>query len=302
VEGDVFLAVGDGALGQERLLSGAYCPLDVEKARSRRAVMFAVGQAGECAHCLERDRVGDAGQEQGGGEQGEEAVGLVAPAVARLREVLEAAQDEEALAAGVGDDGRQVGERGDAGHLVEGPQHRPPLVGDEGVLAYLVEEGADGRRVLLRLGAGDDDVDGVPAGREGGEVEGDRHTPEVDPVAETIRWLGTSRAQAFAIEQLEKEPSLTRVGDGDRRMALIEPEPWMIEAVGPPPLAGPEREHWARDVGRIAAYRDIYQITDPTDALGPEPTDPDQRRSWALARMTVIEHQRAMELEKGLTL
>jgi DNA primase catalytic core len=51
--------------------------------------------------------------------------------------------------------------------------------------------------------------------------------------------------------------------------ALLEPELWM-ENITPPPPPGAEREAWAAALRQVLAYRDRYQITDPTDPLGPE--------------------------------
>ena len=130
----------------------------------------------------------------------------------------------------------------------------------------------------------------------------DRHLDGPDPVTETLRRLGTSQAQTLAVEQLYPDSQAPLPRGADRQAALSDPAPWMIEALGPPPLAGPDRGHWARDVERIAAYRDSYAVADPADALGPEPGDADQRRAWNLARLTVLEHQRDLEVEKGLTL
>ncbi|MFI6428396.1 MobF family relaxase [Promicromonospora sp. NPDC050880] len=51
--------------------------------------------------------------------------------------------------------------------------------------------------------------------------------------------------------------------------ALLEPELWM-ENITPPPPQGAAREAWAMALRQVLAYRDRYQITNPTDPLGPE--------------------------------
>jgi hypothetical protein len=51
--------------------------------------------------------------------------------------------------------------------------------------------------------------------------------------------------------------------------ALLEPELWM-ENITPPPLPGAARYEWAVALRQVLAYRDRYQITDPTDPLGPQ--------------------------------
>ncbi|MGH9116033.1 MAG: hypothetical protein ACRDWW_09420, partial [Acidimicrobiales bacterium] len=88
-----------------------------------------------------------------------------------------------------------------------------------------------------------------------------------------------------------------------RSAILADPDPWMIDVLGPPPLERDRQDRWARNVERIAAYRDIYQISDAADPLGPRPAEPTQRRAWDLARLGVDEHRRSLDLEvEGLHL
>ena len=128
---------------------------------------------------------------------------------------------------------------------------------------------------------------------------------EIDPVVQTIRRLGESKAQTLATEQLD-HPRVNGDERGSERaerlVLLSDPAPWLVDTLGPPPLAGPERERWARCAERIAAYRDIYAITDPADPLGPRPESSEQRRAWDLAQLAITEHQRSLELERGLHL
>lgn len=122
----------------------------------------------------------------------------------------------------------------------------------------------------------------------------------VDPVAQTIRRLSTSQAQALASDQLPGRPSspdrsITGPGlphPGRVPAVLADPEPWMLETLGPPPVTGPGRERWARTAERLAAYRDIWAVTDPAEPLGPRPDDPDQRRAWHLARLALDDYDR----------
>lgn len=63
--------------------------------------------------------------------------------------------------------------------------------------------------------------------------------------------------------------------------ALHTREPWVI-ALGPIPASGRERQQWRRCAVVVAAYRDRYQITDPTP-LGTEPEGAAQRIDRARA-------------------
>lgn len=122
-------------------------------------------------------------------------------------------------------------------------------------------------------------------------------------VGELTRQLGASRAEQLALDQLPTPAAHhppVRSFDPQRAAVLADPAPFMLTALGPPPLDGPGRDRWATAAARLAAYRDIYAVTGP-DPLGPEPgTDP-QRRAWALARLAIDEQARDRHLEQGLT-
>lgn len=171
VEGEAALSVGDDVFGEEGFSAGGGGPAVASPAPGL-AVMGAVDLAGDGGDGPQGGGVGDAGQDGGGGEQGEESVGGGSPAGAGLGEILEAGEDEEALGAGVGDDGREVGEGSDVGDLVEGEQDRRPRRGAAGGgLVDLVEEGADEGAVLVLGVGGGADVDGVGRVRERFGVE-----------------------------------------------------------------------------------------------------------------------------------
>ncbi|MCO1658901.1 MobF family relaxase [Pseudonocardia humida] len=46
---------------------------------------------------------------------------------------------------------------------------------------------------------------------------------------------------------------------------------WAVEAFGPPPTDADAREEWEADAGRVAAYRELRGVEDPTEALGRAP-------------------------------
>ncbi len=126
----------------------------------------------------------------------------------------------------------------------------------------------------------------------------------VDPVVETIRRLSQSRAQTLAIQQTTRSGGLEpTTGNVERQQLLADPPTWLTDSLGPPPVACTERNQWATAAERIAAYRHIYSIDHPSDALGPRPDQADQARAWELAHLGITQHQqRNLELDQGLQL
>jgi conjugative relaxase-like TrwC/TraI family protein len=55
------------------------------------------------------------------------------------------------------------------------------------------------------------------------------------------------------------------------RAAADEPPDWAVEAFGPPPDDRDEHARWTRQVGAVAAHRELTGHDDPVDALGPAP-------------------------------
>jgi conjugative relaxase-like TrwC/TraI family protein len=121
-----------------------------------------------------------------------------------------------------------------------------------------------------------------------------------DPLADTIRRLGASRAQQTALEQLHPErPRSSELARSETAELAADPPSWLTDAIGVPPVTPDEREAWLRHAGRLAAYRDIYAIDDPASALGPVPVEREQRRAWELARTAIDEHDRNLEINQG---
>jgi hypothetical protein len=67
---------------------------------------------------------------------------------------------------------------------------------------------------------------------------------------------------------------------------------WAIHALGPVPVGSDARRDWEQRAAAIAAYRETYGYTHPSDPIGPEPSHqtPGQRTAWhqafgALARV-----------------
>lgn len=74
--------------------------------------------------------------------------------------------------------------------------------------------------------------------------------------------------------------------------ALHTYEPW-VTALGPIPAMGRERQQWQRRALVVAAYRDRYQITDPTP-LGTQPEGTTQKIDRARARIAAERAQAAV--------
>jgi hypothetical protein len=125
-----------------------------------------------------------------------------------------------------------------------------------------------------------------------------------DRLGQLIRGLSTSRAQELALFQLPtpQEPAAAVVPVSAARSLLADPPAWAIEALGEPPVTGDERPRWAERAAHLASYRDAYHVTDHADTLGPRPADRLQRRAWELAQLAVLDHQRSLEVERGLSI
>ncbi|HMK97422.1 MAG TPA: hypothetical protein VK425_07735, partial [Acidimicrobiales bacterium] len=89
--------------------------------------------------------------------------------------------------------------------------------------------------------------------------------------------------------------------DGYRQRALLaDPPQWAVNALGEPPLSGPDRQRWAERAGELASYRGSQGVIDKHRALGPKPTEPCQRADWELARLSLLDQERSRYLERGL--
>ncbi len=126
-----------------------------------------------------------------------------------------------------------------------------------------------------------------------------------DTIADLQRHLARSQGQDLAVDQLTPRPvqrePVRKEMSPDRAALLADPAPCLVDALGPPPLTGPDRDRWAERAARIDAYRHIYAIDGP-GPIGPRPDEPAQRRAWELARLAVLEQTRSLELEQGLEL
>jgi hypothetical protein len=62
---------------------------------------------------------------------------------------------------------------------------------------------------------------------------------------------------------------------------------YVLEALGPVPESTRGRRAWRHAAAEIEQYRHTYQITNPEQALGPEPRDPAQRADRQRARTAI---------------
>ncbi|GAA4706745.1 DNA primase, catalytic core [Promicromonospora umidemergens] len=111
--------------------------------------------------------------------------------------------------------------------------------------------------------------------------------PDIDPVA------AVDNAAVPGREHVVTDPLvqtwLVRHADliATRLDALVEdavtnPQLWM-EIITPPPTAGPTRGTWAAAMRQVLAYRDRYQVTDRTNALGRGGLEGERGDAYAIA-------------------
>ncbi|MCE3552838.1 relaxase domain-containing protein [Pseudonocardia sp. RS11V-5] len=110
----------------------------------------------------------------------------------------------------------------------------------------------------------------------------DRH--RFDPIGQTwAEWtprVDDSEWQTY-LDKLAQaaDDRATQLGE----TAATEPPSWAVEAFGQPPTEMTERETWVAAVGAVAAYRELRDHHDDTDALGSAPT-PGQVEAFAAYR------------------
>jgi conjugative relaxase-like TrwC/TraI family protein len=102
--------------------------------------------------------------------------------------------------------------------------------------------------------------------RHDGWLEANAHLgPQYRQVVRTLAWQ--RRATGLAVE--------------------AERPGYVLEALGPVPESTRGRRAWRHAAAEIEQYRHTYQITNPEQALGPEPRDPGQRADRQRARTAI---------------
>jgi hypothetical protein len=160
---------------------------------------------------------------------------------------------------------------------------------EQALAAYQPAAGRQPAGMLRWLGRADDQPSRVPGGvavatqqanrahdrerelrqhqqRREGWVEANAHLgPQYRQVVRALAWQ--RRATGLAIET--DRPS------------------YVLEALGPVPESTRGRRAWRQAAAEIEQYRQTYQITDPEQALGSEPHDPEQRADRQRARTAI---------------
>jgi hypothetical protein len=113
--------------------------------------------------------------------------------------------------------------------------------------------------------------------------------------------LGNPEQIRSELDGLDREiHQLTKERDGllndltDRELQT--PGEWAKTLLGERP-AGSRSDDWDTAVRRVARYRIEYEITDPADALGPEPRDHHQAGRWHRAHEAVEQAERRLGRE-----
>ena len=113
-----------------------------------------------------------------------------------------------------------------------------------------------------------------------------------DPEQVRSELVGLDRALA----PLEAEYGSLRDELATRELA--NPSPWVGRTFGARP-EGWRRETWDRSVRDLAAYRLDHDITDPDNALGPAPADPEPRRAWERSQRSIERRVERLDRPRG---
>ena len=95
-----------------------------------------------------------------------------------------------------------------------------------------------------------------------------------------------------AITQSTQEHTEVRNELAERE--LHAPGAWVRDTFGERPDGSWAREEWEDDVRQVARYRAQYEITDPSDALGPRPEQAEQQHDWERASETIEQGERRL--------
>lgn len=97
---------------------------------------------------------------------------------------------------------------------------------------------------------------------------------DIDRFEELVRRVDRSEAQRVALDGLP--------ASADRRAAAAKHAEiiYLERALGPRPDSFLRRRRWDRAARQVERYRARHEITDPADALGPQPADQVERLAW----------------------
>jgi conjugative relaxase-like TrwC/TraI family protein len=114
-----------------------------------------------------------------------------------------------------------------------------------------------------------------------------------DPAATRTERDGLVRA----IRESTKERSA--VLDELSERELHAPAAWVKEHFGEAPDEPSAREEWESGVRKVTHHRAQYEITDPSDALGPLPEHGEQQHDWERAREAIERGERRLGRDVG---
>jgi hypothetical protein len=100
--------------------------------------------------------------------------------------------------------------------------------------------------------------------------------------AERVPDTGSAEMNRYLAELAEAmDDRVRRLGEHTAQTQPL----WARQALGPLPHGLLARAGWERRASRVAAYRERYGYSHPTDPIGPEPakTSPEQRAAWHAA-------------------
>jgi conjugative relaxase-like TrwC/TraI family protein len=116
-------------------------------------------------------------------------------------------------------------------------------------------------------------------------------------VPDTTDWdAERSRLRACAAA-LETELALRR--SEHVRVALHQPGPHLIAALGEAPEPARARRRWQQTVQRVEAYRFDHAITNPNEPFGPQPVDTHGLQQWRRAHQELARAQRDLGRRGG---
>jgi conjugative relaxase-like TrwC/TraI family protein len=131
------------------------------------------------------------------------------------------------------------------------------------------------------------------------ERQYERLLTERDRLASELGDPQELRAERDGIESelraLEREQ--TELRDRLTEREIQQPSGWVREAFGERPKGPASRWVWERGVREAARYRVEYELDDPSDTLGPQPEQREQKRDWERARQAIERSQRQLGRE-----
>ncbi len=136
----------------------------------------------------------------------------------------------------------------------------------------------------------------LQAAHEGAERELDAVLAQRAMRARELGDPGEFRAERDGLEcelrQLSREQAALRDRLAERE--LRQPSAWVRATFGERPEEPEARGAWERGVREAAQYRAMYDVTDPSDALGPRPGHRGQQYDWERACEVVERSQRRL--------